>query len=58
MALSDGAIHLPGYPAVAEVACDARAQLGDVEGFGEVHLEDGPYAGAEGKKIGGVGSEF
>jgi len=40
MFVSDGFVHLPGYAAVAEVAGDAGAEFGDVEGFGEVHLEE------------------
>src|ERR1700722_8603958 len=40
MLFRDGLIHLPGYAAVAEVASDAGAEFGDVEGFGEVHLEE------------------
>ena len=55
MAFGDGEVHLPGDAAVAEVAGDAGAEFGDVEGFGEVHLEHGADAGAEGEQVGGVG---
>ena len=51
MAHGDGAVHLPGYAAVAEVAGDGGAQLRDVERFGEVHLEHGAAAGAEWQQI-------
>ena len=51
----DGLVHLPGDAAVAEVAGDAGAEFGDVEGFGEVHLEHGAAAGGEGEEVlGGV----
>src|SRR5258708_40277298 len=53
VALCDGEIHLPGDSAIAEVAGDAGAQLGDVEGFGEVHLEHGADARAEREEVGG-----
>ena len=41
-----GLEHLPGDAAVAEVAGDSGAEFGDVEGFGEVHFEEGAVAGA------------
>ena len=59
MFVSDGLVHLPGYAAVAEMAGDAGAEFGDVEGFGEVHLEEGAVAGAEGEAVlGGLGGLF
>ena len=39
--------HLPGDAAIAEMAGGAGAKLGDIEGFGKVHLEEGSNAGSE-----------
>lgn len=47
MGALDGEVHFPGYAAVAVVAGDAAAEFGDVDGFGEVHLEEGAAAGGE-----------
>ena len=55
MAFGDGTVHLPCDAAVTEVAGDAGAEFGDVEGFGEVHFEHGADAGSEREEVGGVG---
>ena len=47
----EGAIHLPGHAAVAEVAGGGGAQLRDVLGFGEVHFEEAADAGGEGQQV-------
>src|SRR6185312_8111930 len=45
--LRDGLIHFPRHAAIAEVARDRGAQLGDVERFYEIHLEHGADSRAE-----------
>ncbi len=56
----DGEEHLPGDLAIAEVTCRAAAQLGDVLGFGEVHLEERADARGEREQVqcglGGLGN--
>src|ERR1700722_13860183 len=42
MLLFDRLVHLPGNTTIAEVSSNARPQLRDIQGFGEVHLEHRP----------------
>src|SRR5579863_5280853 len=50
--------HLPGNPAVAEVAGGSGTELGDVLCFREIHFEESANAGGKREKIGGGLSGF
>src|ERR1700735_676376 len=58
MLFGHGLIDLPGDTAVAEVARDAGAQFGDVEGFSEVHFEHGAPTRSQGYTVRGCFSRF
>ena len=51
MLLLNGFVHLPSYVAVTEVALGTTAEFRDVEGFGEVHLEEASNSRREREKI-------
>ena len=51
MPFGDGFIHFPGDAAVGDVALGRAAQLGNVESFREIHLEERAAACSQRQKI-------